>query len=506
MKERGEQRPPTVDIDVDVAVDVAPTDRLVETHLSWVIFLGDRVLKIKKPIRTPYIDLTSLAARGDNCANEVSLNRRLAPDVYREPATLQSTSGGVLEHVVVMRRLPDDRRLTRIVTADEDQVRSRRAVIAVARRLADFHRTARRSRTIDERATAAQLDRRWRANTNELRSFSLRPEARALVDEIETLATRYTAGRDALLRDRVDRRRVVDGHGDVQADDVFCLDDGPRIIDCLEFDDDLRCGDGLADVCFLAMDLERLGRADLAHVLLAAYAAAADDDWPTSLHDHYVAYSAQVRAKVGYLRAQQRDETAADAEDLLRLAVTHLRRARVRLVLVGGAPGTGKSTVAAALAGRPGWDLLRSDLVRKQLFDRPGDSTGTTSFASGIYTPVHTDRTYSEMLRRADERLRLGHSVVLDATWYDGGHREQARAVAEAAVADVVELRCTLPPDVAAERIVSRHRAGGDASDATPEVAREIALRMDPWPEAVGIDTSMSPGDSITAAVAAVNA
>src|SRR5690606_13545776 len=166
---------------------------------------------------------------------------------------------------------------------------------------------------------------------------------------------------------RVAAGRACDGHGDLLADDVFCLDDGPQVLDCLEFDDALRYEDVLADVAFMAMDLERLGRADLAEHFLDAYRRAAGEDWPASLAHHHIAYRAQVRAKVTAIRAQQGDAGSVDAaRALLKLCFDHLEAGRVRLILVGGAPGTGKSTLAAGLAASLGATVLRSDVIRKE--------------------------------------------------------------------------------------------------------------------------------------------
>src|SRR4029453_13669733 len=121
--------------------------------------------------------------------------------------------------------------------------------------------------------------------------------------EVDALAKRYLSGRCLLFDRRISEGRGRDGHGDLLADDIFMLDDGPRVLDCIEFDDRLRLGDALADVAFLAMDLERLGRTDLAERFLAAYREFADDTWPASLAHHHVAYRAQGRAKVGAIRA-----------------------------------------------------------------------------------------------------------------------------------------------------------------------------------------------------------
>lgn len=156
-----------------------------------------------------------------------------------------------------------------------------------------------------------------------------------------------------MFAERIRAGRVVDGHGDLLADDIFCLDDGVRILDCLEFDDRLRWLDGLDDACFLAMDLERLGLPDLARRFTSWYAEYSGDPAPESLRHHYVAYRAFVRAKVACLRARAGDgQAAAEAWQLAGMTLGHLRAGAVSLVLVGGLPGTGKTTLAGAARAR----------------------------------------------------------------------------------------------------------------------------------------------------------
>jgi predicted kinase len=185
----------------------------------------------------------------------------------------------------------------------------------------------------------------------------------------------------------------------------------------------------------------------------------------------------------------------------VRVALGHLHDAQVRLVLVGGAPGTGKSTVASGLSDRFGWVLLRSDEVRK---DVTGVGRGTPSSArvdQGIYSPAATDRTYTELLRRAELALRHGDSVVLDATWSDASRRAAAAHLADEASADLVQVRCDAPVDVAAARIDLRLDAATDASDADTEVATAMRSRFDPWPTASTLSTLAAPADVLAAAV-----
>jgi predicted kinase len=295
---------------------------------------------------------------------------------------------------------------------------------------------------------------------------------------------------------------VCDGHGDLQAEDIFCLDDGPRILDCIEFDDTLRYGDVISDVSFLATDLERLGRFDAAAEFLRNYQELAGDRFPESLVRHHSALHAYVRAKVACLRhAQGEQRVLREARHLHGLALKHLELGRVRLVLVGGLPGTGKSTVSAGLAATRGWVVLRSDEVRKELTGSMSrQSAGSTSkdpaapaYRDGIYDAETTAATYRVLLERARDALCLGESVVLDASWSDSRWRKTAADVAARSSSDLVELRCDLDPHEADRRLTSRNEQGADVSDATPEVAALMAREFDPWPLAAVVDTSVSP-------------
>jgi aminoglycoside phosphotransferase family enzyme len=152
-----------------------------------------------------------------------------------------------------MRRMPDDRRLSALVGSGAPVQEHLRAL---ARSVAAFHASARRGPEITREGGRDALGARWAANVAEVRTSGT-VLAADLVDAVDRLSSRFLAGREPLLADRCARGRIVDGHGDLMADDVFCLDDGPRALDCLEFDDRLRYLDGLDDVALLAMDLER---------------------------------------------------------------------------------------------------------------------------------------------------------------------------------------------------------------------------------------------------------
>jgi aminoglycoside phosphotransferase family enzyme/predicted kinase len=477
---------------------------VAETHSGVVFFLGDRAYKLKKAVDLGFLDFRSREARLEACRREVALNRRLAPDVYLGVADVVGADGRLADHLVVMQRMPDDCRLSTI-TADGDRIGEE--LDRLAEVLADFHAKADRSPAIDASATRDAIAALWESNALEMAPFRDRPLDPSRCDDVISLARRFLAGRAPLFDQRIAEGRVCDGHGDLLADDIFCLDDGPRVLDCLEFDDHLRFGDVLADVAFLAMDLERLGRPEEAARFLEGYRAAAADCWPDALAHHYIAYRAQVRAKVAALRWSQGDAgSAAAAGRLLDLCYRHISAAQVRLVIVGGLPGTGKSTVAKGLASALGGLLLRTDEVRKELAGLDPLQPSPAGLDEGLYRPAMTESTYTELLTRARRGLGLGRTVVMDGTWRDPRWRAAAADVGRETSSNLFALRCEAPFGVTVDRIDRRRATGDDPSDATEAVARALATSDSPWPVATTIDTAQAPADALAAAVAAIEA
>lgn len=473
---------------------------LRETHSGVVILLGDLAYKLKRPVRLGFLDFTTREARRAVCAREVELNRQFAPDVYLGLGALRGPDGAE-EPAVVMRRMPEERRLAHLVVDRppglDDDVR------AIARRVAAFHAAARRGPEVDAEGTRDAIRGRWEASFAQVHEQGAHLVGEPLLTDIESRVHAFLAGRAELFAERVRRGRVVDGHGDLIADDVFCLEDGPRILDCLEFDDRLRYLDALDDVAFLAMDLEWLGAPDLADLLCSTYLDLSDDLAPPALLHHFLAYRAFVRAKVSCLQgASVHGSVAEQVVGYGRLTLRHLRAGTVRLVLVGGPPGTGKSTLAGDLADRLGCTVLSSDRVRKELAGIPAERSAHAAVDEGIYTPAHTRATYDELLGRAESLLRRGESVVLDASWSDAHDRTTAAAVAGGTSSVLVALRCRLDEQRAAARIHARTTI----SDADEAIAAALRHREDPWPESTAIDTAQSPAECATRAVAAVEA
>jgi aminoglycoside phosphotransferase family enzyme/predicted kinase len=450
--------------------------------------VGEVAYKLKKPVDLGFLDFRSHARRWAACRREIELNSRIAPDVYLGLAELV-TPGKLGEPLVAMRRMPEDQRLSGLVAragVTDDLVRQ------LARQIAVFHAAAPRGPEISHEGTRAAIGARWEASFSQCEPLRSEIFPGSLLDDVAGEVRTFLAGRGPLFEARIKKGRVLDGHGDLLAEDIFCLPDGPRILDCLDFDDRLRYVDQLDDVAFLAMDLEHLGAPRLASILLAAYVEYANDPAPPTLLHHFLAYRAFVRAKVFGLRSQQSGaapSTAGEARRFAEQARQHLWEGAVRLVLVGGPPGTGKTTLAGHIADRLGMVVLSSDPLRKQLAGLSPHESAASAFEEGIYTAEWSDRTYAELTRRAEVLLGRGESVVLDASWADPAQRRRAVDLATRTSSQLVSLRCQLDAETADARI----RARSGASDADTDVARRSRERQAAWPEATDIDTVGDP-------------
>ena len=366
-----------------------------ETHTGLVALVGTRAYKTKKAVVTDFLDFSTVVRRERACAREVELNRRLAPESYLGVGHFAAPDGQS-EPVIVMRRYPETARLAARVRAGTPVAAE---LSAIAQLLAGFHATATRGDSVDAEATVAALTDRWQQNLSELRHHVGGVLDESVLADVTRLALQFLAGRGELYAARIAGRRIIDGHGDLLTQDIFCMPEGPVLLDCLEFDDRLRYVDGVDDAAFLAMDLEFLGRADLGEFFLDEYLRHAGDSAPRSLRELCIAYRAVVRAKVDCVRVGQGwREAAADARAHLDIAVAHLRRATVTLVVIGGGPGTGKTTLAHALAPRIGAEVISTDDVRRKLASGGaiGGEIGTLN--TGLYTPENMAMVYDEVL------------------------------------------------------------------------------------------------------------
>lgn len=488
-----------------------------QTHISVVFLAGDEVYKVKKPVNLGFVDFSTLERRRHFCEEEVRLNRRLAPGVYKGVVPVTQGDGGLrfggdgepVEWAVHMERLPDEATLEQRLFRGEvngDAIRE------LARSVAGFHARA-------ERGPRISAFGRFEAVAANVRGNFQKPlpgVSEKAIERVERLFENALERLRGVVEARAARGVPCDTHGDLRLDHVYLFPDGAAgerlvIIDCIEFNDRFRFADPVADMAFLFMDLGYQGRRDLARAFADAYFEASGDAQGRELLPLYSAYRAAVRGKVEGLKALQpevseprRDQALQEARGHWLMALGELEQPsrRPALVLVGGLPGTGKSTLARGLAETAGFRIIRSDVVRKELAGIPPGQSGRQAFGEGMYTTEWTDRTYVECALRAAGPLREGERVLVDATFSRRAWRDSFLKAARRLGVRTLFMVCTADPEVVRRRLEGRV---GDASDADWDIYQRASKRWEePVAGAVEIRTDGTEGEALAAALAAL--
>jgi aminoglycoside phosphotransferase family enzyme/predicted kinase len=485
-----------------------------QTHISAVFLAGSYVYKVKKPVDYGFLDFGTLDKRRRYCDEEVRLNRRLAPDVYLGvvPVTRSDEryyferDGEPVEWAVKMRRLPDEATLQYRLQQDAVDVSVMRNL---ARRIAAFHAQAESGPRVAACGRFDVVAGNARENFEQSATQVGTTVSEAVFTRVQALTEEALARGRTLIESRAQRGIPRDTHGDLRLDHVYVFPDREPpndlvVIDCIEFAERYRFADPLADAAFLVMGLNLQGRRDLGDEFLRAYLQAAGDDEGRALAPFYTAYRAAVRGKVEGLKLSRAEISAADREIalakargswLLALGELEAPKCKPCLLLVAGLPGTGKSTLARTIAAHAHCEVIRSDVVRKELAGVANEQQSASAFESGIYSPEWTKRTYEECLRRTEELLFEGKRVLVDANFRNEASRRTFLETATRWGAIAGMLLCDADPEVVRDRLANRRQ---DASDADWSVyLRAVESWEEPGPRTQSVLRTIDTGGSV---------
>ncbi len=440
---------------------------VITTHISYVFFAGQKAYKLKRALKLPYLDFSTLERRRAACENEVKLNRRTAPMIYLGVLPVTSSAkdefaingeGEIVDWLVEMNRFDDGLLLSKYVQKNS---LSSTLIENLAEEIFNFHDN---EKPVQNAGGAEFIASIVENNTQCLLQYGTSILGRDKIAQLSDRTQRKLGDVALLLDQRREEGKVRHCHGDLHLGNIVLLKGQPILFDAIEFSDQLATIDVMYDLAFLVMDLTCRGMIAEANILLNRYIAISADIHGLEAMPLFLSMRAAIRSHV---TALAKDEPAA--QNYLDFALNILEPAEPRLVAIGGLSGSGKSSVARELAPminpRPGALILRSDVVRKQLagVDQYAKLTGDG------YSQDMTRRTYDQMYQDAAAGLLAGYSVIADAVFAQTEERTAIENVAANVGVKFDGIWLEAERAVAEERISQRCN---DASDATVDVLR----------------------------------
>ena len=447
------------------------------THISSVIVCGEFAYKLKRPVKLPFVDFSTLKLRREDCAREVRMNQRTAPELYLTPVKITGTpdkprlgrSGTTLDWAVKMRRFKQSDLLSHLIAAKKI---TGPMAQRLGKHLAEFTNSLPGLRPKVVQGHRPTID--WLLQSLD-EIATVFPAQQQYVDEISTWAKCEAHHHRRLMSQRRQQGFYRNCHGDLHLSNLVKLGKKVVAFDALEFNQALSQIDVVNDIAFAFMDFLAHGRADLGWSMVNQWCEHTGDYDGMPLLRYYTLYRAVVRAKVAALTDGQSNTELFDrywglAKRLI--APTN----PPRLVLIGGLSGSGKSTVARELVGIMSGIQIRADVIRKQLF---ADQLNNPNV---LYARRASQQTYARLAQIADALLECNMTVIVDATFLAQPYIDRFDELADKHRTNLATLWCEAPVTVLKHRIQKRFKEGSDASDATIAILNQQIERLKAHP------------------------
>lgn len=466
--------------------------QLFETHISWVVVVGELAYKFKKAVHFDFLDFSTLLARHFYCQEELRLNRRLAPDIYLDVVPVTGSS----EHPTVDQPGVPIEYAVKMLAFDQQSLWSHRLknglistaeIDALAQEIAAFHKnvgtTAVDSPWGEPKLIYAIADK----NFIQIAGLVNASSERRKIQELWCWEMQQRRNLNNAFEQRKAQGFVRECHGDLHGGNILTLNDKVEAFDCIEFNEGMRWIDVMNDIAFTCMDMQFHGRRDLAARFLNLYLEMTGDYEGLSVLRYYQVQRAMVRCKVSLLRTAQLTAGSQNADTLdeqgkhyLDFAVGCIQLASPAIIITHGYSGSGKSTLAGSLIKLLGVIRLRSDVERKRMHGLDAMSRAENALAQGLYDPTSTRRTYERLGALARHVVESGYPVVVDAAFLRREQRQLLAALATELGVPFFILDVHASKETMRTRLASRAKLNQNPSDAGIDVLEYQLAHHDP--------------------------
>jgi aminoglycoside phosphotransferase family enzyme/predicted kinase len=493
--------------------------QLIQTHISFIFIAGDLVYKVKKAVDFGFLDFTTLEKRKHYCDEELRLNQRLAREIYLDVVAIcedknknlyLGNDDTIVEYAVKMKKLPENKMLYKLLAEENIDIS---VMDKIAGKVYEFHTKASTGGEIDRIGSLETIRLNHNENFEQTADYigiSI-PEDRHRF--IKSYAGKFLEKNQALFKERVAEHKIRDCHGDLHLQHI-CVGDEILVFDCIEFNERFRYLDVAAEVAFLSMDLDFNGYSEFADVFVNAYIAYSSDSDIRKLLNFYKCYFAYVRGKVtsfkiddNAIEERERKEAIDTASRYFELACNYATLLETpTLILTAGLMGTGKSVLAKNLAPLLGAEIIRTDVIRKDMLNIPSTERHYEDFGKGIYSKEISGKTYKKALEYAESQLKNGRSVIVDASFKKRHERKTFSSLASKEGADFFIIECVCPEDTIKKRLEGRISLDGEASDGRWEIFQAQQKDFDTIDEVTGtshiiVNTSKPPEECTSQAL-----
>lgn len=477
--------------------------KILETHISWIILTGEYAYKIRKPVNFGFLDFSSLEKRGFYCREEVRLNQLFASEIYLEVVTINGDpnnpkingAGPILEYATKMREFPQECLFTEL---NKHHKITPELIDQLAELIADFHHKTPMASPDFVFGTPNSVHAPVQQNFDQISPLLSAAQDLKQLQQLEKWANQQFDQHQELFTKRKQQGFIRDCHGDLHLGNIILYNNKPMIFDRIEFNDDFRWTDVMADVAFLMMDLEDHQQFSYAQRFLNSYLRITGDYEGLAILPYYQTYRAMVRAKISLFRLSQPGISDTEQQavqqkyrGLIKLAMHYafpgqqLSSNREKpisptLFITHGLTGSGKSSVARFLAEQINAIQCSSDVERKRLFGLAATAQTKSDLSTGIYDPKVTIQTYEQLAKIVTTILQAGYSAIADATFLKFSHRDLFRKLAKTMHVPFIILHCDAPREYLEHWLRERQAKQNDPSEANLEVLDLLTSTLEP--------------------------